>query len=76
MSSENKKRKTDRRLHWGRGSTYFLKGFHKIKGLSFFHKRDRSIQKKVLEYDIKHHIEMKVIDNEAISKCGVDEWDD
>jgi hypothetical protein len=36
MASENKKRKSDKRLHWGRGS-YFMKWVGKgIKGLTYF----------------------------------------
>lgn len=47
MASENKKRKTDKRLHWGR-SRHFLK--HKgvgIKGLHFFTASQRQVNKKI-----------------------------
>jgi hypothetical protein len=36
MTSENKRRKSDKRLHWGRGN-YFMKWVGKgIKGLTYF----------------------------------------
>jgi hypothetical protein len=41
MTSENKKRKTDKRLHWGRGGR-FLKAIGKgIKRLDFFNASQR-----------------------------------
>lgn len=47
MSSEKKKRKTDKRLHWGRGK-YFCKHKGKgIKGLHFYTSSQRQIYKKI-----------------------------
>jgi len=47
MTSESKKRKVDKKLHWGRGR-WFLK--HKgrgIKGLDFFNASQRQKNKKI-----------------------------
>lgn len=43
MASENKKSKTDKRKHWGRGGK-FLKFKNKFKGLNFF---NPSLRKKI-----------------------------
>ena len=44
MASENKKAKTNKRNHWGRGAN-FLKGTTKLKGLCFYNPSDRQRNK-------------------------------
>jgi hypothetical protein len=47
MSSENKKRKTDKKLHWGRGGN-FMKHIGKgIKRLDFFTASQRRLNNKI-----------------------------
>lgn len=47
MTSESKKRKTDKKLHWGRGG-HFLKNKGKgIKRLDFFNSSQRQLNKKI-----------------------------
>ena len=36
MASEKKKRKTDKRLHWGRGINFMKEKEGGIKGISFY----------------------------------------
>lgn len=43
MASENKKRKTDKRLYWGRGGRFLKQVGRGIKGLSFFNASQRRI---------------------------------
>jgi hypothetical protein len=46
MTSESKRRKSDKRLHWGRGH-YFMKWVGKgIKGLTYFTSSQRQENKK------------------------------
>ena len=46
MTSESKRRKSDKRLHWGRGN-YFMKWVGKgIKGLTYFTSSQRKENKK------------------------------
>lgn len=52
MASEKKKRKTDKRLHWGRGK-YFMKWVGKgIKGLTYFTSSQRRSDKLSLKKEI------------------------
>jgi hypothetical protein len=47
MASEKKNRKSDKRLHWGRGR-YFMKWVGKgIKGLTYFTTSQRAKNKKI-----------------------------
>jgi len=47
MASEKKQRKSDKRLHWGRGK-YFMKWVGKgIKGLVYFTSSQRQKNKKI-----------------------------
>jgi hypothetical protein len=47
MSSETKKRKSDKKLHWGRGR-HFMKWVGKgIKGLTYFTSSQRRINNKI-----------------------------
>jgi hypothetical protein len=47
MASEKKKRKADKRLHWGRGK-YFMKWDGKgIRGLCYFTSSQRQVNKKI-----------------------------
>lgn len=50
MTSENKKAKTDKRKHWGRGGN-FLKDTGKFKRLNFFNTSLRKIIKRINETD-------------------------
>lgn len=45
MASENKKRKTDKRLHWGRGGGFLKEKGKGIKRLSFFTSSQRNLNK-------------------------------
>ena len=44
MASENKKAKTNKRNHWGRGGN-FQKGTGKLKGLCFYNASNRQRNK-------------------------------
>lgn len=46
MSSEKKKRKCDKRLHWGRDGKW-LKPGNKVKGVSFYTSGERKKLKEV-----------------------------
>jgi len=46
MASEKKKRKTDKRLHWGRGKNFAKWVGKGIKGLMFFTSSQRQANKK------------------------------
>jgi hypothetical protein len=47
MSSENKKRKSDKKLHWGRGK-HFMKWVGKgIKRLTYFTSSQRRVNNKI-----------------------------
>lgn len=46
MASEKKKRKTDKRLHWGRGKSFMKDVGKGIKGLSYFTSSQRKANKK------------------------------
>lgn len=46
MSSESKKRKVDKRLHWGRGRN-FLKDKTKLKGVCFYNSSLRKLINKI-----------------------------
>jgi hypothetical protein len=47
MASENKKRKSDKKLHWGRGKN-FMKWVGKgIKGLTYFTSSQRRVNNKI-----------------------------
>ena len=48
MASENKKAKTNKRNHWGRGGN-FLKGTTKLKGLCFYNPSDRQSNKREVD---------------------------
>ena len=48
MASENKKAKTDKRKHWGRGGS-FLKNTRKLKRLCFYNASNRKKNKKIEE---------------------------
>ena len=50
MTSENKKAKTDKRKHWGRGGN-FLKDIGKFKRLNFFNASLRKIIKRINEIE-------------------------
>jgi len=47
MASENKKRKTDKKLHWGRGGNWLKSKGKGKKGISFFTPSDRRLNKKL-----------------------------
>lgn len=56
MASEKKKRKSNKRLHWGRGK-YFMKWVGKgIKGLTYFTSSQRKANKK---FKIEDNAEIK-----------------
>ena len=46
MTSESKKRKTDTKLHWGRGGNFLKNKGKGIKGLDFFNASQRQENKK------------------------------
>jgi hypothetical protein len=46
MASENKKRKVDKRLHWGRGGNFLKSKGKGIKKLDFFTPSQRQENKK------------------------------
>ncbi len=43
MASEKKKRKTDKKLHWGRGKSFLKEKAKGIKGISFYSPAQRQI---------------------------------
>ena len=47
MASEKKKRKTDKRLHWGRGKYFCKRKFKGIKGLHYYTPSQRQVDKKI-----------------------------
>jgi len=47
MASEKKKRKVDKKLHWGRGGRFLKEVGKGIKRLSFFTSSQRQINKKI-----------------------------
>lgn len=47
MSAENKKRKVDKRLHWGRGGGFLKAKGKGIKRLDFFTASQRQVNKKI-----------------------------
>ena len=49
MSSENKKRKVDKRLHWGRGGSFLKAKGKGIKGLDFFTSSQRRLNNDIKE---------------------------
>ncbi len=49
MASESKKRKVDKKLHWGRGGAWLKAKGKGIKGLSFFTPSDRKENNKIKE---------------------------
>lgn len=51
MASENKKRKVDKRLHWGRGRS-FLKDKTKLKGVCFY---NSSLRKQMNKIDFEEY---------------------
>lgn len=53
MASENKKRKSNKRLHWGRGKNFMKWVGRGVKGLVYFTSSQRQVNKKIdmeLEY--------------------------
>lgn len=49
MASEKKKRKTDKKLHWGRGKSFLKEKAKGIKGTSFYSPAQRQTTKTVRE---------------------------
>ena len=47
MASENKKRKTDKKLHWGRGGRFLKRKGKEIKRLDFFNASQRKENNKI-----------------------------
>ena len=47
MASEKKKRKTDKRLHWGRGQSFCKTKGKGIKGLDYYTPSQRQVDKKI-----------------------------
>ena len=47
MTSKSKKRKTDKKLHWGRGGNFLKNKGKGIKGLDFFNASQRQLNKKI-----------------------------
>lgn len=52
MASENKKRKTDKRLHWGRGGNFLKHREPGIKRLDFFNASERRKLNKKENFEI------------------------
>jgi hypothetical protein len=50
MASKNKKQKTDKKSHPGRGGS-FLKSGTKLKGTAFYNSSDRQKNKKISDND-------------------------
>jgi len=48
MTSENKMRKVNKKLHWGRGGAFLKARVKGIKGLDFFNASQRLKEKKKL----------------------------
>jgi len=47
MTSESKKRKTDKKLHWGRGGDFLKHKGKGAKGLAFFTSAQRLVNNKI-----------------------------
>ena len=47
MTSESKKRKTSKKLHWGRGGDFLKHKGRGIKGLTFFTSAQRRVNNKI-----------------------------
>jgi len=48
MASKNKKRKTDKKLHHGRGGNFLKESDEGIKGISFYNSSQRQKNKKIM----------------------------
>jgi hypothetical protein len=53
MSSEKKKRKVDKRLHWGRGGNFLKEKGKGIKRLSFYTSTQRRVDNKIKDMDFE-----------------------
>jgi hypothetical protein len=49
MAAENKKSKTDKRKHWGRGGNWLKEKGKGNKGISFYNSSQRQADKKISE---------------------------
>lgn len=54
MTSESKKRKSDKKLHWGRGKAFMKWKGKGIKGLTYFTASQRRENNKVLVEEVNN----------------------